>query len=282
MNDDLVAIKEICAKYVENPMCVYESTGKEIIVMEKMCDTETDEMRSGIVDSNYARFRASKLRIVDIIKKSSPFTKIDKIIFPSGVVLTAKVGEIIMVSRFVKYDIHYFKTLEAAYYYRMPNIWQNPYVEYDYNGSLVAKREIVESKDCSKELHETRRITRGSDSLKCEYVNEKRHGIFECIRDGRLMCRCTYVNGLMNGVFESFYSNGSKYEIYNFVNGLAHGICEKYDEYNKILFRSNYVNGFADSYDSYDAHGNCKKVGPSGGVRYQASLLYNPSLVHSV
>jgi hypothetical protein len=48
-------------------MKVYKACQNSIVTLELLPDSKTNESRNGVVDSNYAKFRCDKARVVDIV-----------------------------------------------------------------------------------------------------------------------------------------------------------------------------------------------------------------------
>src|SRR5271156_2938899 len=79
-------LQKICEKYTSDRKYVYKIccdlscenfkyTREWLVVMENCDDTISNEARPGVVDMDYAPFRANKMRIVDIINVFDPTTK---------------------------------------------------------------------------------------------------------------------------------------------------------------------------------------------------------------
>lgn len=101
---------------------------QHIVTLQKCPDTITTEKRSNIVDKNFAKFRANKLKCVDIEdwKTGQKINNIKSLYDPS---FKYYIGEIIKVDN---YDtninkicapgIHYFKTKDAAKYFNISGL----------------------------------------------------------------------------------------------------------------------------------------------------------------
>ena len=109
-----------CSGYISDPKYVYKSCGNYIVVLEKLIDTITNELRTNITDPKYAKYRANKLKTILIINKFDPLDvimEIENSFYAKKVVY--RTGEIIEIDDY-DYDanevctrgIHYFKTIE--------------------------------------------------------------------------------------------------------------------------------------------------------------------------
>ena len=65
MITDLVAT---CIHYVDDPKYVFKSCGNYVVVLEKLPDTITNELRT-TYDPRYSKYRANKLKTVLIFYK---------------------------------------------------------------------------------------------------------------------------------------------------------------------------------------------------------------------
>ncbi len=98
---------------------IYKACKNSIVTLELLSDSITNEDRDGVVDSNSAKFRTNKARVVTIV---NPLTgeKMDKdrSIHDSTFIYT--VGNIVRgrfdsnINEVCSSGIHYFKTYDAA------------------------------------------------------------------------------------------------------------------------------------------------------------------------
>lgn len=104
---------------------------KWIVVMQKMDDTDTNESRNDVKDKRFAKFRADKLKVVNILDVNNPTITKKAIVNTYNhddeflLVTSYEVGKIVVPHEFDRDDdmicsggIHYFRTLIAAYFYR--------------------------------------------------------------------------------------------------------------------------------------------------------------------
>lgn len=153
MTDDHLAILQRKLKiYIDDESYVYKSsydfsidekTRKWLIIMQKLVDTQTNEARSDVFDRDYAKFRANKLRVVEIINMENPnITK--KIVTNKYAPFEIKyeVGFVVeedkydyAVNKICSNGIHYFRTLVPAFYYRsVPCDYTGNWIEWYSNG----------------------------------------------------------------------------------------------------------------------------------------------------
>ena len=131
---------------------VYKAGNNGIIIMELLHDSITNELRDDVVDSNFAKFRTDKVKVISIInlETKESMNRDSSIHDPSFVY---EVGKIIS----TEYDsninavctrgIHYFKTYEAAlswyYTYVSKAITTGIYRKYRENGQKHRETEYV-------------------------------------------------------------------------------------------------------------------------------------------
>lgn len=138
---------------------VYKSCSwAHIVVMEKLHDTQTNESRADVVNKNTAKFQADKLKVLLIISLKDGSTDATDIVN----MFSDRYGSYTthyIVGSIVKpnsYDnrinvvctngIHYFRSLEAAYFYNMPSmrIQNGMYKQWYDNGGLSIQCNVVD------------------------------------------------------------------------------------------------------------------------------------------
>lgn len=150
-----------------NPNIVYKSCGNYIVVLKKLENTITNENRCGIVDSNHAKFRANTLMTILIINKMNGqlVTKITNSCYSKKIFLY-ELNKIAIVNDYDMHSniicapgIHYFKSIESAYFYDFKNIethytgtikkWLSDgylYQEYELlNGHMVSEKYLTDA-----------------------------------------------------------------------------------------------------------------------------------------
>lgn len=145
-------LKKMCSKYDVNHVykkCNDEYDDSWIIVLEKMHDTNTNENRIDIRNIATAKYRANKLKVVDIINMNTPSITKKEIISTyhpkcDNKKTKYKVGDIVypdyydpFIENVCSNGIHYFRKIEAAYFYGdMPdNYFGNVTVFHDNGGT---------------------------------------------------------------------------------------------------------------------------------------------------
>jgi len=147
INNILNGIKEKYSEYTNNEIYVYKKCRDDLIViLEKFNDSRTNEKRA-VFNSNYAKYRADKLKVVyifditDLSKRDIAISESDKsFIYRIGEVVSTKYE--MSINSVCSYGIHYFKTIDAAYYYNLIIKEKVPYKtlqitkNFDDNGKL--------------------------------------------------------------------------------------------------------------------------------------------------
>jgi antitoxin component YwqK of YwqJK toxin-antitoxin module len=137
-----------------------------LVIMQYTNETKTNELRDGVIDKFYAKFRGDKFLVVQIIDIEQPTNTKDKImnrfLSPKSYEFIKTeyiVGKIVSadaydrdINNVCSYGIHYFKSIKAAFCYGNAPLK-------NYTGSWY-----VWSED-------------GRVKLMYEYVNGKRHGL---------------------------------------------------------------------------------------------------------
>jgi antitoxin component YwqK of YwqJK toxin-antitoxin module len=204
------AFNKFNEKYSLGGEYVFKSCSREwIVVLKKLEDTKTNESRVDVKDSLYAKFRADKLLVVDIVHKFFDQT-IDEITNSaySNKTIKYKKGEIIEVFNFDKDldavcapGIHYFKSAKAAIYY-----------------------ELIIENGPNKSWHEN-----GQLHIECAYKNGKEDGLYkEWYANGQLEEECTFKDGKKNGLQKKWYNNGQLEEGCTFKDGKKNGLLKKW------------------------------------------------------
>jgi hypothetical protein len=169
-----------CSEYISNPKYVYKSCGNYVVVLEKLNDTRTNESRSDIADSKYAKYRANKLKTILIINKFDPLDVIVEIQNSSYKEKKVyKTGEIIEIDEYdynlekvCSTGIHYFKTIEQSFF------WELLGFNLTYTGKKIG-------------WHEN-----GTKSSEGEYKEGKREGKWiYWYEDGKIMKEREYKEG---------------------------------------------------------------------------------------
>ena len=139
-NEHIEAILKEYPEYRRVGIYVFKSCQKEwIVVMERTDGTETNEKRLYVKDKRYAKYRASKLRVIAIINKFDPkniiFDVVNSVYKNEKIVY--KVGREVLpnfydrdILKICAGGIHYYSTIEPAFYEEIDTIR-------DYNCKIV-------------------------------------------------------------------------------------------------------------------------------------------------
>lgn len=108
----------------------YSTTNQKtwIVIMQKLKETKTNEERKRVYEKMLAKFRADKLKVIEIFNAIDPDETTTMIVNRfNKKTLTYEVGKIVEAD---KYDenidkvcsggVHYFKSLDAAFYFNRP------------------------------------------------------------------------------------------------------------------------------------------------------------------
>lgn len=146
-------------EYINNLNCVFKTCRKKwLIIMEKQPDTQTNEERNGIVDPLCAKFRADKLKVLLIVSMDNLVEMPYSVLNPyrlDGLKCDVRyqVGKIVYANKFdtdlnkvSSFGIHYFKTIEPAYYYdrQCPTNYTGEWVCWHNNGQKYIEAHYVD------------------------------------------------------------------------------------------------------------------------------------------
>lgn len=193
---DLFTITKIYESYICDPTFVYKSCKKNwIIILKILHDTLTNENRLNINNNKCAKFRANKLYVVLIFNKFDPTKTIPDIVNDDckDDIIKYKTGKIVYPNKFdhdldkiCSDGIHYFKSIEPAFYYQINKIssFTGDYIECYDSGSLF---------------------------VKCKYKFGNKYGKFIAwYENGNKKLSCTIYEGKHYGEYEEWYENGNK------------------------------------------------------------------------
>ena len=206
-DDQLDCLKIVYKQYIDDPDCVYKLCDDQwLVIMKKITNgknkiTITNESRENVYDPLYAKFRANILDVVVIVSiKTMKTVKYlyHRYVDPNNrnghpISIMYNVGETVEPDKFdqdlekvCSSGVHYFKTLDRAYYYRgLPLI---------YTGRLIEWYD-----DGCKELEGT-------------YIDGKRHGDWSYWYDnGRINIEEQYDNDVLCGSATGYHRCGGKF-----------------------------------------------------------------------
>ena len=132
INKCLEDIKKENAKYINDSNYVFKSTPSEIIVLGKLKNTMTNEKRSDIYCEKKAKYRGDTFYVVSIFDKCSPHTKKTTTETYFKKIFIYTVDQVVSVPDFdtdveniSSNGIHYFKCIEAAFFYELLYYFSN-------------------------------------------------------------------------------------------------------------------------------------------------------------
>jgi antitoxin component YwqK of YwqJK toxin-antitoxin module len=267
MLNNLDIINSLYNYYVEDDQFVYKSCESEwIVILRKLKDTITNENRWDIVNIKFAKFRANKLEVVLIINKNDP-TIITKQISNSNYKskITYKVGEIVIIndydmnlSNVCSTGIHYFKTIECAYYFDNEKKCIGNYKKWFNDGTLCKQCYYDQNNNLIGDYNEW--FDNGNYKKKCNYKDGLLNGEYkEWYRSSFFLYRCitsTYLNGNLEGTFYMWYEKGNYLWLKcEYQNGQLNGAYQKFHPNGKIWINANYVNGVRKKFTEYTKNG---------------------------
>jgi antitoxin component YwqK of YwqJK toxin-antitoxin module len=247
---ELKAIREICTQYTDDPSYVYKYCEGHLVVMQKTEDTLTNESRSGVADPMYAKYRASELMVVRIIRVDHFDPTIDEIINFSrfenyATRMLYQVGTIARPDGFdqnlenvCSNGVHYFKSLERAFYYGHYTM------RYQITGQWVGWGDSGLMTDQSY------------------YVFGRMSGRSKKWCDGILVRCANYVDGSLDGEMKTYYNDGTVHMISNYKLGYLDGPSVEYLPCGTIRYRGNYSN---------DMRHGCWTIYHTNGLREKVS-----------
>ena len=161
--DSQLLIDAIRRKYPDNTgHFFFKSCGKEwIVVMEKVYDTITNQSRLSPDNPNrfFAKYRADKLMVVDIIHKFDPNQTINEIsntFFTDHKIKYIK-GNIVIPNSFDQNmhkvcsgGIHFYETIDCAFYLELEKIENGKWIKWHENGQKYLEGEFLNDQQHGK------------------------------------------------------------------------------------------------------------------------------------
>ena len=140
-----------CNGLYSDPSFVFKSCQKEwIVILQKLNDAITNELRNHVANAQYAKFRGNQFLVIDIINKFDINKHIDEITnsYYRSNKINYKKGEIVKSNSFdedlnnvCSNGIHYFKSIEPAFYYEVRELKNKNgiYTQWYENGQIELK-----------------------------------------------------------------------------------------------------------------------------------------------
>jgi antitoxin component YwqK of YwqJK toxin-antitoxin module len=215
-NKHLIALLKKCAKYTKSEYYVYKSccdvlskkdktSRKWLVVMKKIKETKTNEDRSKVIYFNNAKFRENKLKDIKIFNKNNP-DKTKKMIINEyeNKKLRYTVGRIVKIDDYdedieivCSNGIHYFKTLEPAYYYGdMQKNYTCKWIRLYEDGRNIDEGDYIDGK---KSGHWICWYYNGQKAMEGDYIDGKESGHWIHWHNGQKLMECDYIDGNISG-----------------------------------------------------------------------------------
>lgn len=247
----LAKIHRRCKKYVKDSLYVYKTCYNKIgrvkgeriwlVVLKKLDSTITNEDRDDVTDAKYAKFRANELQVVKIINSTNPRSMKKQIV---NVYLDTEtkyeVGKFVRADEYDRHEnnvcsggIHYFKTVEAAYFYGSAKTMDTGiYCYWHDNGTIKFKGQFEKGLRVGEW---SQWYSNGQVSSRGSYENGLKKGVWnEWYYSGDVCSRGEYINDKKEGewiigLYEGWYECG-QYE-----NDRREGTWNTYYEHTWIV-----------------------------------------------
>lgn len=233
-NEYIDKILTKCAKYINDPSYVYkmsynlsDSVATEwLVVMEKLPETITNEDRKNVANMSYAKFRANKLKVIEIFKMHDPEISKEYVTnYYMGERTIYKVNEIAYPNSYDENSenvcsegIHYFKTPRGVIYYSgPPKNFTGEWVTFFDNGSEEKLVNMINGMLMGKSI--------------------------EFYKDEGINVESYYENSILTGLLTKRFKNGEKQYEGNYLNGKRTGKWFEWNDTKKLIKEYNYLNG---------------------------------------
>jgi len=199
-----------------------------IVVLKKTNRTITTQSRLPLDDPNrqFAKYRANKLMVVDIINKFNPNETTDEISNSYYMNHTTKYikGNIVIPDSFHRHTdevcssgIHFYETIDCAFYLELIKVENGKWTEWYENGQKKEEAEYLNGKQNGKW---TGWYENGQIGYEGEYLNGKINGKWTFwYEDGWIESEGEFLNGKRNNKWTYWYKeylNRIKYVFWNF------------------------------------------------------------------
>jgi antitoxin component YwqK of YwqJK toxin-antitoxin module len=269
-------------KYPTSEGYVFKSCNtKFIVVLKKLPDTKTNESRSNVKDPLYAKFRANKLLVVDIINKFTNNTiNADATSTYKNNTITYKKDTIVQVDDFEENlniisapGIHYFQNSESAFYYGLVKITFGGLLEVVDRESLDKFNGYMPIKD----WYDNGQLFREYAFGKVSYYE----GLYKKWYDnGQLMNECTFKNGVKDGICKKWYLNGQlsmegeykRISIIDVENGPFKSWHDNGQQYQKCTFESGSLHGLFQEWDKETGKLSAERIYDKGEILREKTI----------
>lgn len=279
-----------CEPYVNDCSYVYklcthterESSNIEwFVILQKIPDeTKTNEERKNVVDKSYAKFRANKLKVIDIFNVNDPSVSRTHVVNCFTKELVYKIGEVVIpdsydenIDNICSGGIHYFKTPLAACFYRSaPENYTGIWMDFYDNGQKQSSGMLKNGKQDGLWVswHEN-----GKKKTEGNYYKDEKTGSWTLWNsNGFKTTQREYEDGIIINEYEwiyDTYSNGNLMKEGIIIDSKKEGHWIQWYKNGVIMSEGDYVNGkktghWVEFYDnkrkkSEGAYYNEKKIG---------------------
>jgi antitoxin component YwqK of YwqJK toxin-antitoxin module len=228
----LETIRKIAEPFTNSNTVYKICINKYIVILEKLEDTQDNEKRKSVINSHYAKFRADQLKVIKIIDLNNLNSDVKEVLNSyedpttgKYVKLLYKVGTIAIANEYdsninniCSNGIHYFKTIDGAFYYGfVPKNYTGKWYYYYCEGNVECETEYVNGL-----LHGKKIEWHENNIKKAEYelINNKIYG--KHIRwhsNGQVQTIGNYDQDSKTGKWDYWYEDGTKKMEMMFYNG---------------------------------------------------------------
>ncbi len=227
---------------------VYKACANSIVTLELLPDSLTNENRSDVTNSDFAKFRTNKAKVVSIV---NPETKewLAEDCSNHYPLFVYKVGEVIEtkydsdINKVCSWGIHYFKTYVAAFgWYHIGRPGTNgKQIVYHDDGQKAYEYNF---KDGQPEGKQEVWYENGQKEYKQYYKDGQLEGKqFSWHENRQKRYEHNYKDGLKEGKQEEWYDNGQKRREESYKDGKADGEHEGWYKNGQKAYEDNYRNG---------------------------------------
>lgn len=259
---------------------LYKRCGRDIIiVLEYTNNTQHNEERKGIVDINFAKFRASELNVIDILNISTnerlkSFAHSWSNSKQSKINIKYTINEIIKpnkpfdenIQKVCASGIHYFKSIDAAFYYiyvnKNFNNYSGDWIISNPNGSIHERHEFENNKVVARYNHKgikfestdwksqtkTFYYSNGAIKTRSEFriLNgiKQKHGEYrQWSKNETILTIGKYTCDHKSGNWEHYFSNGGIESIGRYFCGKKIQLWKFFDENEQLVLTRYYKSG---------------------------------------
>jgi antitoxin component YwqK of YwqJK toxin-antitoxin module len=247
---NLNEIMILYSQYIDDPDCVYKKCkNRWIVVMKPLPSTRTNESRDNVRDPGYAKFRADKLKVLVIFSIFDPSKKMRAIINKFGKIkIKYKVTKIVRPNKFdnnlniiCSGGVHYFKSLEAAFFYGKRHIKSGHWRSWYDNGQICEEGDYQDNKQTG---HWRSWYSNGQICQEGDYQDGKPTGHWrEWYSNGQICQEGDYQDGKQTGHWRWWYDNGQMLEEDDYRDGKRISHWREWYDNGQMLGEGDYQDG---------------------------------------